>query len=249
MQAWFADDEFWRDLYPVLFGHERVSAAPGEVEALLQLAGATEPRRVLDLCCGPGRHAIPLAGRGHEVVGVDHSAFLLERARLRAEELQVNVTWQQQDARDATLDTPVDVAICMYSSIGYYADEADNRRVLASLRRNLKDDGVAIVDTMGKEVIARILDPNRANVVRGDDGSYVFQHSQAIQDWQRIASSWVVVRGETAKTFRFDHRVYAAWELRESLRDVGFSSTEVYGSLSGDPYDAKSDRLVVVARA
>lgn len=38
-------------------------------------------RRILDVCCGPGRHSRPLAARGYEVVGIDLDETALARAR------------------------------------------------------------------------------------------------------------------------------------------------------------------------
>ena len=68
MAEWFEDDSFWEALYPVTFPPERFPLGEQEVEQVLRLVplrGGT----VLDLCCGPGRHAVPLARRGLEVAG------------------------------------------------------------------------------------------------------------------------------------------------------------------------------------
>src|ERR1035438_2344521 len=60
---WFEDESLWRELYPYVFPVERVAAAPGQVTQLLSLAGVTGGAE-LDLCCGPGRHAVEFARRG-----------------------------------------------------------------------------------------------------------------------------------------------------------------------------------------
>ena len=54
---WFEDDEFWQALYPYMFPFERFAAAQTEVEQILTLTNFTGAK-VLDLCCGPGRHAL-----------------------------------------------------------------------------------------------------------------------------------------------------------------------------------------------
>ncbi|MGI9599053.1 MAG: class I SAM-dependent methyltransferase, partial [Acidimicrobiales bacterium] len=48
-----------------------------EVSSLLELTGVADDARILDVGCGPGRHAIELASRGYEVVGVDISATFI----------------------------------------------------------------------------------------------------------------------------------------------------------------------------
>ena len=60
---WFENETLWRELYPYVFPVERVAAAQGQVTRILALAGVSAGA-VLDLCCGPGRHAVEFARRG-----------------------------------------------------------------------------------------------------------------------------------------------------------------------------------------
>ncbi|MCD6263961.1 class I SAM-dependent methyltransferase [Candidatus Bathyarchaeota archaeon] len=63
----------------------RLERAEKEVEALLRIfseEGVPPPKgRILDLCCGIGRHSVPLAERGYQVTGIDLSPVLIARAR------------------------------------------------------------------------------------------------------------------------------------------------------------------------
>ena len=52
---------------------------------------------ILDVACGAGRHAIPLARAGYRVVGVDISADFLDRAKRASD---VAIEWHQRDMRD-----------------------------------------------------------------------------------------------------------------------------------------------------
>jgi ubiquinone/menaquinone biosynthesis C-methylase UbiE len=73
---WFADESIWKD-------ESAFSVADEQVEKILRLTGV-DGGTVLDLCCGPGRHAVALAKRGFAVTAVDRTAFLLDQARARA---------------------------------------------------------------------------------------------------------------------------------------------------------------------
>ena len=98
MSQWFEDETFWDKLYPFMFPERNFAIAADEVDGILDLAGI-EDGRVLDLACGPGRHAITLAKRGFRVTGVDLSTALLQKARDRARAAQVEIEWVQQDMR------------------------------------------------------------------------------------------------------------------------------------------------------
>src|SRR5690554_6025707 len=82
-QEWFADESFWRDGYDIMFHEAAFRSAAAHVDGILALTG-TRHGCVLDLCCGPGRHAVPLASKGFDVTAVDLSPFLIGRARAHA---------------------------------------------------------------------------------------------------------------------------------------------------------------------
>ena len=71
MTEWFEDEAFWIDLEPFLFPDERMSAGEEEIQQILGLIDF-HGQAVLDLCCGPGRHTVPLARRGFQVTAVSY---------------------------------------------------------------------------------------------------------------------------------------------------------------------------------
>src|ERR1700680_3645205 len=87
---------FFDDPYTQLFPFPGAEQTADEVEALSRLLPPS-PARILDVACGPGRHAVRLAGRGHRVVGIDSSTSFLETARGAAADLGVEVEFIQAD--------------------------------------------------------------------------------------------------------------------------------------------------------
>ncbi|MEM9561271.1 MAG: class I SAM-dependent methyltransferase [Actinomycetota bacterium] len=72
----------------------------GEVDAVVELAGLDAASSVLDVGCGPGRHALELARRGHPVVGLDISRRFVELARRSAADEGLDgATFEVADAR------------------------------------------------------------------------------------------------------------------------------------------------------
>ena len=58
---WYEDDEFWVAVTTALFDPDRLAGTGAEVDAIVELTGLLPRQRVLDLCCGPGRHCIETA--------------------------------------------------------------------------------------------------------------------------------------------------------------------------------------------
>lgn len=105
-------------------------------------------RSVLDLGCGTGNHAIPLAQRGYEVVGVDRSESMLDHARRNLARLAGggNVTFHQGDIREFDLQRHFDAALMMFAVLGYQVENADVCSALATARRHLRPGGLLAFD-------------------------------------------------------------------------------------------------------
>jgi SAM-dependent methyltransferase len=99
--------------------------------------------RVLDLCCGLGRHALLLAERGYEVTGIDRDAAIIQEARRRAGE---SVTFLQGDMRDlSSVPGTFDAVLNLWQSFGYF-NEATNTQVLCQVYDKLTLGGRFILD-------------------------------------------------------------------------------------------------------
>jgi len=244
MTQWFRDETFWVTLYPFLFPEERWADAAEEVDGLLSLV-PHRGDRVLDLCCGPGRHSLALAQRNLRVTGVDASEFLLKTARQRAKEAGVDIEWVRSDMREFLRVNEFDLAISMFSSFGYFEDEEDDARVLRNVHASLKTDGALLMELAGKEWLARDFQPTISG--RSPDGTLLVQRHEVIDDWERIANEWIVVCNGIEKRFRFNLRIFSGREIRDRLTEAGFSRVRLYGDLDGAAYGLDSKRLVAVA--
>jgi SAM-dependent methyltransferase len=241
---WFADEAFWMGSYSIMFPESRFLAADAEVEQILALVQRGEGH-VLDLACGPGRHSIPLAQRGFTVTGVDRSAFLLERARARAAECGVTFELLQADMRDFRRPDSFDLALSLFTSFGYFREDADNQRVLDNVAASLRPGGNFVLDMMGKEVLARIFNPTASSEV---PEGIVVQRRRVADDRSRIENEWILLRDGTARAFRFDHWIYSAREIKHMFTQAGFADVQVFGNYMGAPYGPEASRLVVVGR-
>ncbi len=121
----------------------------GECDFIEQEIGRDHARRILDIGCGTGRHAIELAKRGYTVIGVDLSESQLARARDKADEAGVTVAFHRHDARALPFENEFDLAIMLCEG-GFSLMETDemNFAILQGAARALKRDGKLIFTTL-----------------------------------------------------------------------------------------------------
>jgi SAM-dependent methyltransferase len=242
---WFEDEAFWRELYPYMFPPDRFAAAPEQVGQILALANFSG-RTVLDLCCGPGRHAVELARRGFEVTGVDRTAFLLDRARERALEAGVEVEWVTEDMRRFLRPSSFDLAASLFTSFGYFEEEQEDLSVLRNVHQSLTPGGVFVIDVISKERVAR--NWKDALTTEFPDGALLLQRPQVLDGWSRLRSQWTLIKNGNARAFDFEHWIYSGRELKDRLQASGFGEVSLFGDLQGAPYDLNATRLIAVAR-
>ena len=112
-------------------------------------------RRVLDLCCGYGRHAVRLAARGYAVTGLDRDAAALEEARLQAVDAHQQVTYVLGDMRElSALPGSFDAVINMWQSLSYF-DDATNIEVLRQIAAKLAPARRFVVDMYNRDYFER----------------------------------------------------------------------------------------------
>jgi SAM-dependent methyltransferase len=244
-KEWFDDESFWEETYPFMFSRERFKETPDQVEKILQLV---KPRgkAVLDLCCGPGRCTVALARKGFKVTGVDRSEFLLKKAKARARRSRVKIDWVKCDMRDYLEHERFDLILNMFTSFGYFDRKEEDLQVLQNIYSCLKPGGIVLIDVMGKERLASILQPTTSNLL--PNGTRVVQHHEIFDDWTRIRNEWLVIRKGRSKSFTFHHTIYSGQELRDRLEQVGFHKVQLFGSLDGAAYGPQAQRLIAVAR-
>lgn len=130
-------------------------------------------KTVLDLGCGTGGHALILARRGYEVVGVDRSATMLEIAREKAKEDGLAIEFHQDDVTALNLRRTFDAVISMFAVMGYQISNADLSAACATARKHLIPNGIFIFDAWHGPAVLMDRPIPRFKEVRGGDGRII----------------------------------------------------------------------------
>ncbi len=245
MSAWHEQEDFWELFAPSMFHEQRWANTPADITNALTLMNLPDGVAVLDLCCGPGRLSLELVRRGYRVTGVDRTAAYLQEARTRAQAEGLEIEFAQDDMRTFCRPEAFEGAINLYTSFGYFEDPAEDRQVVANLFRSLKPGGALVMEMMGREPLARIF---RGAHWHEMDGVLYLEEPKVTRNWTWIENRWIVIKDGVRRDFSLSHRLYSGGELYSLLTDVGFDPVEIYGDLTGAPYDHTARRLVALAR-
>lgn len=113
-----------------------------EVDRVIKILKPRGDERILDLACGNGRHALELARRGFDVVGVELAEPLLEVARADAEAAGLDVPYVQGDLRTVEIEGEFDIVLNLNDgAIGYLETDEENERIFATVAKALRRGG------------------------------------------------------------------------------------------------------------
>ncbi len=246
MGSWFENEQLWDSLHDLMFPPESFEQAKGQIERMTKICGL-ESGDVLDIPCGPGRHSLPLARRGFRVTGVDLTQPLLDRARASARDEGLAVEWVQEDMRTFRREQAYDIALNSFTSLGYFDEWEENVDVVRNILASLRPGGWFFLETLGKEGLASVFREVFAEDL--PDGRIFLQRHQIVDSWRRIVNEWSFIDGDRiTERWSFEHWLYAAGELIDMFRAVGFTDVETYGGWTDQPYGPRTRRLLVVGR-
>lgn len=241
--AWVADyfGEDYLRLYqfPAERTDPEVAFVAEELAAHIPAGG-----EVLDLCCGQGRHAVPLAKAGFLITGIDLQENLLAVAREKADAANAELTLLQGDMRELDYTAAFDAVINLFSAFGYFSDE-ENARVLGLISRALRPGGTFIIDVANRDALIRHAQPHSWK--RLPDGTLV------VSEWQWDARQgryhhWqLLVTEDEQREYRHSVRVYSCSELCALLAEAGLAVENVYGNFQREALGLDTPRMICVA--
>lgn len=248
----------YADAYDVVYSNKDYAAECNLIDRIFREHGETRIHSVLDLGCGTGNHAIPLAQRGYEVFGVDRSEGMLAHARRKATLLPNNgsVGFQHGDIRHVDLQRHCDAVLMMFAVMGYQLGNVDVLSALQTARRHLRQKGLLIFDVWyGPAVLhqrpaqrAKVIPTAEGQVLRVASGELDIQHHVCTvhYDVWRLEGERLVARTEETHQMRY----FFPLELELFLQCTGFTLIRLraFPEFDRDP-DETTWNVLGVARA
>ena len=135
-------------VYDSLYSDKDYETECDFLEKIFRRFGLEDTENILDLGCGTGGHAIPLARRGYKVLGIDRSHGMLVIARQKARDagLSGEIQFEIANVQNFNLNRTFDVVICMFAVLSYQISNDELFSAISAVRKHVKHGGLFIAD-------------------------------------------------------------------------------------------------------
>lgn len=226
-------------LYPILYAHRTVEAARPEAEFAAAELGLGGTERVLDLCCGNGRHMSHLRNWCGALTGLDYSEELL---RLAHDSVGLDCALVRADMRAIPFRGAFDAVTNFFTSFGYFFDLEDNLRVVCEVAAALKPGGRFFIDYVNRESAIAQLVPESVRT----QGEYEM-HDRRWVDFERNRinkHTTVLYHGLTIRDVEESVQLYSPCEFEGLLHAGGLRVEALYGDYTGAGLNSEAPRMI-----
>jgi ubiquinone/menaquinone biosynthesis C-methylase UbiE len=249
--------EGWDDYAPYYDWENRQTVGRRDI-AFWQRMAAPVDGPILELGCGTGRVALPVAREGTTVVGIDRSDSMLARARMRVRraKLASRIKLIRGDIRHLPFpDRSFELVMAPYGILQSLLDERLLSDTLKDVRRVLTKQG-----TFGLELVADLPAweeySNKPTLrgARGPHGKPIVLVESVKQDRRnhitRFVQTFVEGRGKSAtrKTFSIAFRTLSVPQMVQRLEKAGLEVSALLGDYQGGPWDLRAEVWIILAR-
>lgn len=235
--SWFAS---WFDTpyYHILYKDRDYEEAQQFMDNLTHYLNLPEDAKILDLACGKGRHSIYLNSLGFDVTGSDLSENSIKEASKDAND---TLHFKVHDMRDS-FEEKYDAIFNLFTSFGYFENDADNLKTLISIKESLTEYGFAVIDFMNVDFVIDNLVPSEIKTVEGID----FHIKRYVKDNHIFKEIDFEDKGEK---FHFTEKVQALRlsDFEAMMEEAGIFLLDVFGDYKLRTfYKNQSERLIMI---
>lgn len=213
------------------------------LETLLQL---NPTDKIMDLFCGKGRHAIPLAKKGFQITAIDLVPDYIQFIQKIAEAENLKIKAIVQDARKIEYHQEFDRVYLMFTSFGYFTN-IENAELLQTIHHALKKSGLLLLDIENRDYILKHFIHEKW---REKEFGYLLERHKffPLTSRQHTKRLLVMNDGSTKEFFR-DLQLYSAHEMIKVAKDASFEIAQIVGDYDMSPFQINSPRIIAVFKA
>jgi len=231
-------DWFDSDYYHVLYKHRDYNEARNFIDNIIEYLDLKKGSKILDLACGIGRHSIYLDKIGFKVVGTDKSPNNIKKAKASHNQF---LSFLQMEMIDDT-NHKYDVIFNLFTSFGYVNHDY-NLKTIKNIERQLRDDGIVVIDFMNTLFVknnlvieeTKVIDDLSFKIKRRSDGKHIYKE----------------IKFNDKKDYFFQEKVMdlSLKDFEDYLKRYNLKIIKTFGDYNLNEFDIKnSERLVMVIK-
>ena len=235
--SWFAS---WFDTkyYHILYKDRDYNEAQVFMDNLTHYLNLPEEAKILDLACGKGRHSVYLNSLGYDVTGADLSENSIEAA---SENENEKLHFKVHDMRDVC-DSKYDAIFNLFTSFGYFENDADNLTTLKAIKHSLTEYGFACIDFMNVDFVIENLVSEEIKTVENID-FHIKRYAKDNHIYKEIDFE------DKGEKFHFTERVQALRlaDFERMMEEAEIYLLDIFGNYKLQPfYKNQSERLIMI---
>lgn len=220
-----------------------------EVNFIQSALRLTPGAKILDLCCGYGRHASLIAqSTDYDVTGMDLSDDYLDIAK---NQLSVpNLKFIKGDMRDIPFSNHFDAVINMFTSFGFFESDEENEKVIKQVNKSLKKQGLFLLDYENKfYFVFNDVFKKEKYWEKLDDNNYIlYENNYDALNERELFNVHFIEDGRVKKSSGYNIRLYSFPEISAMLKKNGFEVLDVWGDYHANMYSVRSKRLITLSK-
>ena len=208
------------------------------MDNLTQYLNLPDKAKVLDLACGKGRHAIYLSQLGYTVLGADLSENSIAEANKNS---NTHLSFKVHDMREP-FEEKFDAIFNLFTSFGYFEDEADNLKTLIAIKDSLSETGFAVIDFMNVNQVIETLVPEEVKTVDQIE-FHIKRYVKEGHIYKEISFQ------DQGQNYHFTEKVraFSLQDFQELMDEAGIYLLDIFGDYKLKKFHkTDSERLIMI---
>lgn len=235
-EDWFGNE------YLSVYAHRDEDEARELIKLIFAYVNIDKNAKILDLCCGQGRHAYILSQEGYEVYGIDLSKTLLQVAKYKNNQ-SMNTFFIQADMRKLPAVNSFNLLLNLFTSFGYFEEDEENKTVFKQFHQVLKSGGYFVFDYFNTPYIQANLERYHSEQI----GDLIVEQERFIEG-SRVQKIIRLNRNGKKSTFYESVKMYEKVKILEMMKETHLNVRYIFGDYAGSSLSETSERIIIIGQ-
>jgi ubiquinone/menaquinone biosynthesis C-methylase UbiE len=235
-EDWFGNE------YLSVYAHRDEDEARELIKLIFAYVNIDKNAKILDLCCGQGRHAYILSQEGYEVYGIDLSKTLLQVAKYKNNQ-STNTFFIQADMRKLPAVNSFNLLLNLFTSFGYFEEDEENKTVFKQFHQVLKSGGYFVFDYFNTPYIQANLERYHSEQI----GDLIVEQERFIEG-SRVQKIIRLNRNGKKSTFYESVKMYEKVKILEMMKETHLNVRYIFGDYAGSSLSETSERIIIIGQ-